>query len=307
MADPGSLATVLLALAGGALRAATPYLFVSLGECLTEKSGRINVGVEGILVVGAMVAFAASFVTGSPWAGVAAAAVAGAAMGLLHGLLCGLPRVSHVAAGVAILVFGTGVAYFFGKPFLEPQAPILDAIELGAWSDSPAVATALRLNPLLVAGVAIAFAMRAWFARSRDGLAVIAVGDDAAAAAAMGLRVNRWRAAATTAGGALCGIGGASLSLYHPSGWSEAISGGQGLMAMALVIFARWDPVRCLWASLLFGGAGALAPALQATGFAHGWQLFHLAPHLLTLAILVTGTSRARAFRGLPGELAVLR
>ncbi|MCU0868659.1 MAG: ABC transporter permease [Burkholderiales bacterium] len=306
MSDPG-LWALPLALAGGALRAATPYLFVSLGECLTEKSGRINVGVEGILLVGAMSAFGAAWATGSPWAGIAAAAAAGAAMGALHGALCSLARVSHVAAGVAILVLGTGIAFFAGKPFIEPQAPTLPAIELGAWSSHPAVASALRLNPLLALGVVLAFGMRAAFRRARVGLAVIAVGDDAAAATAMGLHVDRTRLAATTLGGALAGIGGASLSLFHPTGWSEAISGGQGLMAMALVIFARWDPVRCLGAALLFGAAGALAPALQAAGHGHAWQLLHLAPHALTLAILVTGTTRARAMRGLPGELAVLR
>ena len=118
------LTTFLLALLAGAVRVGTPFLFVSLGECLTEKGGRINLGLEGILVVGAMTGYAVSYMTGSPWLGVLAAAGAGLLLGLLHGMVCSLPRVNDIAFGIALILLGTGLAFFLGKPFIQPQAPM---------------------------------------------------------------------------------------------------------------------------------------------------------------------------------------
>src|ERR1700754_782861 len=110
---------------GGALRVSTPFLFVSLGECLTEKSGRINLGLEGILVMGAMSGYGVSYLTGSPWLGVLVAGCAGLCLGLLHGLVCGLPRVTDIAVGIGLILLGAGLAFFLGKPFVQPKAPTL--------------------------------------------------------------------------------------------------------------------------------------------------------------------------------------
>ena len=123
--------TVLVAMLAGALRVSTPFLFVSLGECLTERAGRINLGNEGVLVLGSMVAYAAFYLTGSPWLGVLAAAGAGAVLGGLRGLLCALTRVNDVAMGIAILMAGDGIAFFFGKPYVQPSAPGLPGLPLG--------------------------------------------------------------------------------------------------------------------------------------------------------------------------------
>ena len=123
---------VPLALLAGAIRINTPFLFVSLGECLTERSGRINLGLEGNLVLGAMSAYAVSYVTGSPWLGVLAAGLAGMALSGLHAWICGYPRVNDIAAGIALMIFGTGLAFFSGKPYIQPMAPRLPAIDLGA-------------------------------------------------------------------------------------------------------------------------------------------------------------------------------
>ncbi|MGA8447136.1 MAG: ABC transporter permease, partial [Roseiarcus sp.] len=125
--------TVLIAMLGGAIRVSTPFMFVALGECLTEKSGRVNLGLEGTLVLGAMVGYAASYHTGSPWIGVVAAGVAGSCLGAMHGSICGLPRVNDVAVGIAMMLFGVGVAFFFGKPYIQPTAPRLGSIPLGFW------------------------------------------------------------------------------------------------------------------------------------------------------------------------------
>jgi ABC-type uncharacterized transport system permease subunit len=296
---------VALAVLAGAIRVSTPFLFVSLGELLTEKSGRINLGLEGTLVMGAMSGYAISYLTGSPWLGVLVAGVAGALFGMLHATICSLPRVNDIAVGIALMLLGTGLAFFLGKSFIQPQAPILPAIDFGWWSDVPQVRAALQINVLFVIGLLLAPFLLWVLTNTRWGLIVRTVGDSADAARAMGYSVNMVRLAATMAGGFLAGIGGSFLSLYYPGSWNEGLSSGQGLMAVALVIFARWHPIRCLGAALLFGGAGALGPALQSVGVSQGYYLFNAAPYVLTLVIMIVTCSPTRTLAGAPGELSI--
>ena len=298
---------VLLAILGGAVRVGTPFLFVSLGECLTEKSGRINLGLEGVLVFSAMAGFGGAYLTGSPWLGVLLAGASGALLALLHGLVCSLQRVNDIAMGIALMLLGTGLAFYLGKPLIQPQAPQIPSIALGWWSSSQQVQAALSVNALFPIGVALAVLMAWAFANTRWGLVVRMVGDSADAARALGTSVSGVRIAATTAGGFIAGIGGASLSLYYPGSWNEGLSSGQGLIAVALVIFARWSPIRCLGAALLFGGAGALGPALQSVGVSGYYYLFNAVPYILTLAILVWTCSPKRSLKGAPMELGVSR
>jgi simple sugar transport system permease protein len=295
----------LAAILGGALRVGVPFVFVSLGECLTEKAGRVNLGLEGVLVLSAMAAFGGAYLSGSAWTGVAVAAAAGAALALLHGLLCSLPRVNDVATGIALMLFGTGLAFYLGKPLIQPQAPQLEPLRLGGWSDSPVMQSALDLNPLLPLGVVLAVAMALAFGRTRWGLLVRLAGDSALAMRALGYSVGGLRVAATVAGGAIAGLGGAALTLFYPGSWNEGISSGQGLMAVALVIFARWSPLRCLLAAALFGGASSIGPALQAVGIQWGYHLFNIVPHLLTLGLMLAAARRADS--GAPGELSMSR
>ena len=159
-----SLDIVLVAMLGGAIRVSTPFMFVALGECLTEKSGRVNLGLEGTLVLGAMVAYAISYHTGSPWVGVLAAGVAGSLLGAMHGSICSLPRVNDVAVGIAMMLFGTGVAFFFGKPYIQPTAPRLGSIPFGGFTDNANLRSALDINPLFFVGIAVALLM-AWALR----------------------------------------------------------------------------------------------------------------------------------------------
>ncbi len=298
---------VPIAVLGGAVRVSTPFLYVSLGECITERSGRINLGLEGILVTGAMTGYALSYLTGNPWLGVLAAAGAGLALGLFHGLVCNLPRVNDIAVGIGLMLFGTGLAFFLGKPFVQPKAPTLPAIPFGAWSSSPQIRAALDVNPLFLIGIALALALAWGFRNTRWGLVVRMVGDSADAARAMGHHVSRVRTIATGIGGLLSGIGGSFLSLYYPGSWSEGLSSGQGLMAVALVIFARWNPLQCFYAALLFGGAGALGPALQSVGVTSGYYLFNAAPYVVTLGIMIATCSPRRTLAGAPGELSINR
>lgn len=309
MSDVASLGAwgVPLAVLGGALRVSAPFLFVSLGECITEKSGRVNLGLEGTLVLGAMGGYGVSYLTGSPWLGVAAAGALGAAFGALHGVLCGRPRVNDIAVGIALMLLGVGLSFFLGKALIQPTAPRLPAFSLGFWSSVPQVRSNLQVNALLLVGVLLAPALRYGLKNTRWGLILRTVGESAEAARAMGYDVNRVRLLATVAGGVLAGIGGSFLSLFYPGSWNEGLSSGQGLMAVALVIFARWDPVRCLYASLLFGGASALGPALQSVGITSGYYLFNAAPYALTLVIMVLSSSATRKSADLPMELAAPR
>jgi general nucleoside transport system permease protein len=302
-----SLFVVLVAMLGGAIRVSTPFIFVALGETLTEKSGRINLGLEGSLVFGAMLGYAVSFETGSPWMGVVCAGFGGVFLGLLHGLICSLPRVNDIGVGLAMMSFGTGLAFFFGKPYIQPAAPRLENIPLGEWASSPALRQALEVNPLFIVGILIAIAMWWAFANTRAGLILRMTGDSEPAARAMGVNPARVRIAATAAGGFLAGVGGAFLSLSYPGSWNEGLSSGQGLMAVALVIFARWNPIRCIYASLLFGAAGAIGPALQSVGVSQGYYFFNAAPYILTLFIMVTSARSNTSAREAPGELSIVR
>ena len=298
---------VPLAMFAGAIRVSTPFLFVSLGECLTEKSGRINLGLEGTLVFGAMSGYAIAYLTGSPWFGVFCAGLSGCFFGAIHGYICKLPKVNDIAIGIAMMLFGTGLAFFFGKPFIQPQAPHLPSISLGGWSSLPQVRSALEINPLFFIGIALAVFMWWAFKNTRWGLIVRMTGDSAPAALAMGYSVDWVRFLATTVGGFFAGVGGAFLSLYYPGAWSEGLSSGQGLMAVALVIFARWNPLACFGAALLFGAAGALGPALQSVGITQGYYFFNAAPYLLTLFIMIASVSPKRSLKGAPGELSITK
>ena len=208
--------------------------------------------------------------------------------------------------GIALMLAGSGLAFWLGKPLIQPTAPGLPALMLGGWTDQPAVKAALSINPLFVLGLVLAFVVHWALGRTRFGLRLRVVGDSENAARAFGLSPTAYRIAATAFGGACAGVGGSSLSLVYPGAWSEALSSGQGVMAVALVIFARWDPRRCILAGLLFGGASAISPALQAMGYSAGYYLFGALPYVLTLAVLI-GLGKPGPSHGAPGELSLNR
>ena len=296
-----AIITVLVAMLGGALRVSTPFLFVSLGECLTERAGRINLGNEGVMVFGAMIAYAISYETGSPWLGVLVAALCGMLIGGVHGLVCGLRGVNDVAMGIAIMLAGTGLAFFFGKPYVQPSRAAAAEHRLRLLGREPATAERAVGQP--AAAARHRRRPSPWpgcSARRGSGLRVRIVGESEDAARALGLPVERMRFLATAAGSGLAGIGGAFLSLCYPASWNEGLSSGQGLMAVALVVFARWNPVHCITAALLFGAAGALGPSLQTIGITWGYYLFYAAPYAVTLAILIATVrpDRGRTFDG---------
>lgn len=320
--------SVPLAIVSGAVRNSTPFIFVSLGETLTEKSGRINLGQEGTLVMGAMAGFAVSYYTAQyfpgavtaghrrlpsdwpaaavvlgPWLGVLFAGLAAAVLGVIHAWLCSQPRVNDVAVGIGIMFFGLGLAFYLGKPYIRPGAPQLPSIPFGWWSHNKQLQDNLKVNGLFFVGIILAPLMLWAMKNTRWGLIVRMVGESTDSARAMGYSVNGVRMIATAIGAFLAGVGGSFLSLYYPGGWSEGLSTGQGLMAVALVIFARWNPIYCVYAALLFGGAGALGPALQSIGVSKGHYLFDAAPYVMTLLIMIITCSADRSLIGAPAEL----
>ena len=299
---------VPVALFGGAIRASTPFLFVSLGECITEKSGRINLGLEGTLVLGAMSGYAVSYLSGSPWLGVLAAACVGALFGVLHAAICSLPRVNDIAVGIALMLLGIGLAFFLGKPFIKPAAPNLPSIDLGWWSSVPQIHDALKVNILFILGVVLAPAILWGFRNTRWGLVLRMVGDSADAARAMGYSVNVVRLLATALGGvsrrhrrlvpvALLPRQLERAAVQRPG---DHRRGAGDLRAL------EPDAVLLCVAAVRRGGR-ASGQRCRSVGVSSGYYLFNATPYALTLLIMIVTCSPKRALIGAPNELAVIK
>ncbi len=288
-----------------ALRSAAPLLFVILGEILTQRVGVINLGVEGQMLVGASAGFATAVTFNNPWLGLLAGGGAGLALSTLHAFLCLVCRSSQIASGIVIWILGSGLSAFFGRAFVGErleqgfrtiEAPGIAAIPIvGAvvTEMTPAIALAIVLCPLL--GL--------WLYRSRAGLAWRAVGESTAAAKAMGLRPLWIQCQGIWGGGFMSGIGGAALSVDYTLTWAEGMTVGRGLVAVGLVIVARWNPYLALPVALLFGGSEALALRLQAAGAPISPYLLSTLPYLVSLAILVINYRQVGQTGGMPDGL----
>ena len=292
------------ALLHAAVLAAVPLLLAGLGEMVAEKSGVLNLGVEGMMLVGAVTGFIVGFNTGSAGLATAAAIAAGCGMAALFAVLTVLLRANQVASGLALTIFGTGLSAFVGQPHtgkpLEPP-PILP---VPALSDLPVVGRGLFSHDALVYCAFAALAAAAWFlGRTRWGLALRAVGDNHDAARALGYPVTAIRFAASVFGGGMAGAGGAYLSLSYTPLWAENMTAGRGWIALALVVFSAWRPGRLLVGAGLFGLAGALELFLQAAGAKIPSQFLAMVPYAATIAALAVICGRGRAALGAPACL----
>lgn len=258
------------------IAAATPILLAALGELVAERAGVLNLGVEGMMITGALAGFAAAVATDSASAGFVIAAVAGAGLSLIFAALTQWALTNQVATGLALTLFGLGLAAMFGKPLEGVKAPPVN-IDWVVW-------LALAMIPLT----------SWWLTHSRAGLILRAVGENHDAAHALGYHVRATRLAAIAFGGALAGLGGAYISIARVLQWTEGLTAGAGWIALAIVVFASWRPWGVLAGAWLFGGVTVLQLRLQAAGVDIPVQLLSVAPYLATIAVLVVISARQK-------------
>ena len=268
--------------------AATPLVYAAIGELVVERSGVLNLGVEGMMLVGAVAGFATTYATGSATLGVLAGFAAGVALALVFAVLTLTLQASQVATGLALTIFGVGLSALAGQSLVGIALGRLQSLPVPVLSEIPFVGRLLFDHDALVYGSFALVAGVAWFLnRTRAGLVLRAVGDSHDSAHALGYPVIRVRYLATLFGGGCAGLGGAYLSLAYTPMWAENMSAGRGWIALALVVFAVWQPGRLLLGAYLFGGIGVLQLHGQALGLAVPSQLMSMLPYLATIAVLV--------------------
>ena len=284
--------------------AATPILLAALGEMVVEKAGVLNLGVEGMMIMGAVCGFIAAVESGSPWLGFAAAALGGAVMALLFGLLTQVLLSNQVATGLALTLFGLGLSSLLGQGYVGIKASSLGRIDLGWLSDLPFVGRVVfGHDPIVYLSLALVAGVWAFLRHTRAGLILRAVGESHDAAHALGYGVRRVRLLAIAFGGACAGLGGAYLSLVRVPQWTEGMTAGAGWIALAIVVFASWRAGRVLAGAYLFGGITVLQLNLQTAGASVPVELLSAAPYLVTILVLVLISLRAGRAGVAPADL----
>lgn len=280
------------------ITAATPLVFAALGELIVERSGVLNLGVEGLMLIGAIAGFAMATATGSLVLGIGAAMLAGAILSLLFGVIVLHLHANQVATGLALTLFGTGAASLIGQGFVGFPIEALPAIAIPLLVDIPVIGPMLFNHDPLVYASVLATAGVWWFLfKTRAGLILRAVGESHDSAHALGYSVIGIRYAAVAFGGAFGGLGGAYLSLVYSPMWAENMTAGRGWIALALVVFATWKPERVLAGAYLFGGVTILQLWAQAQAVDVASQVLSMLPYLATIVVLVLISSNRAAMR----------
>ncbi len=285
--------------------AATPILLAAIGELVVERAGVLNLGVEGMMITGAVCGFAVAVETGSPALGFLGAAAGGVLLSLVFGVLTQFLLSNQVATGLALTLFGLGLSALIGQGYIGVKAPPTLRVDLGPLTDLPVVGRIVFGHDLIVyLGLALTACVWAFLNYTRAGLVLRAVGENHDAAHALGYRVVAIRLAAIAFGGACAGLGGAYLSLIRVPQWTEGMTAGAGWIALAIVVFASWRPWRVLLGAWLFGGVTVLQLNLQAAGLAVPAEILSMSPYLITILVLVIiSADRTRAARGAPASL----
>ncbi len=279
---------ILLAMLVATLRAATPLVLAGLGELVTERAGVLNLGIEGMMLVGAAVGFMATVATGNPALGMLAAMLAGAAMALVFGFLTLSLLANQVATGLALTIFGIGLSALLVVDYQgHPITGLATVISPGLSQASPMVQQLLLIDPLVVLALVLPFVVQWFLGRTRAGLVVRAVGESHDVAFALGYRVIRIRYLCVVFGGAISGLAGAYLSLAYTPMWTENMVAGRGWIALALVVFSTWKPVLLAVGALLFGFVTIAQFQAEAMGINVPSQLLATLPYLATIAVLV--------------------
>lgn len=282
--------------------ASTPILLAALGELVAEKSGVLNLGVEGMMIVGAIAGFITAVETGSPALGFLAAAVASAILSLLFGFLTLVLLSNQVATGLALTLFGLGLSSLMGQGYTGIRPPSSPRLQI--FGEGSTIAPIINQHPMVYLSLLLVVVVWWFFRSSRPGLILRAVGESHEAAHALGYSVRGTRFAAIAFGGACAGLGGAFLSLVIVPQWTEGMTAGRGWIALAIVVFASWRAGRVLLGAYLFGGVTVLQLNLQAAGIAIPVELLSMSPYLITILVLVIMSSdRNRAAQSAPASL----
>jgi len=285
----------ILGVVSSALFSGTSLLYATLGEIIGERSGVVNLGLEGVLLVGAASGFATTYLTGSPYLGVLVAMLAGGLMNMILGYLVVSRRANQLASGLALMFFGFGLSAWIGRAYVGAKIVGLPRVSLPGVSLLPTVYSSLfRFDPLIY--LAIPLAVLVWWIlfRTRWGLGLRAVGESPDTAFASGRNPGRIRYQALFAGGILVGLGAAHLAIAYAMNWTEYMTAGRGFIAIALVIFSKWHPLRAIVGALLFSGAVAFQLMLQSSGIQVSPFLLNTFPYLLTLVVLIVWGGRRR-------------
>jgi simple sugar transport system permease protein len=285
--------------------ASTPILLAALGELVCEKSGVLNLGVEGMMIFGAICGFAIAVETDSPVLGFLFAALAGAALSMIFGVLTQFLLSNQVATGLALTLFGLGFSALVGQGYVGLKAPAMPSVPFGPLSDLPVLGPILFSHDIMVyASIGLVAAVWYVLTYTRAGLILRAVGESHDAAHALGYKVVRIRLLAIAFGGALAGLGGAYLSLVRVPQWTEGMTAGAGWIALAIVVFASWRPWRVVLGAYLFGGITVLQLNLQAAGVKVPVELLSMSPYLITIVVLVLmSRDRTRTALNAPAAL----
>jgi simple sugar transport system permease protein len=294
----------ILAALRAAIPAGTPLLYGTLGEVYAERSGVLNLGVEGMMIMGAVSGFAVAQTTGNVWLGVLAAAGVGGLMALIHAFASVSLRVNQVVSGLALTMLGLGVSGMLGKRFVgQPLSVRLQPVHIPVLSDLPIVGELLFRFDVLVY-ISVLLVPILWFVlyKTRLGVTLRSVGENPSAADALGVNVTFVRYSAVAFGGMMAGVGGAYLSISYAPAWIEGMTAGAGWIVIALTIFAIWDPRRALLGAYLFGGVRVLQFRLQPLGISP--NLLNMLPYLLTILVLLLISGQAAKRRiGAPAAL----
>lgn len=286
------------------LRATTPLLFALVGETLVQRTAVINLGVEGQMLVGAFAGFAAASAFSDPWLALLAGGLTGLALSLVHAGLCLGAGANQIGSGIAVWLLGLGISSYFGRAYVGAEIDGFGPLAANADTGLPFLDQLLsQLTITTVIAVALVPLVGVWVYRSRTGLRWRAVGESFEAARALGLTPWRIQLQAIAFGGFLAGIGGAVLSVDYTETWAQEMTKGRGLVAVALVIAARWNPWLALPVALLFGGSEAAVLRLQAAGVDVSSYLLATTPYLVCIVVVWIGYVRGRGSGGMPAEL----
>lgn len=270
------------------LGAGTPLVFAALGELIAEKSGVLNLGVEGMMIVGAVCGFAVAADSESLWLGVAVSIIAGAGMAFLFGVLTLTFQANQVAAGLALTIFGIGLSAYIGLDYTSVALTGLGQVHIPVLSEIPIIGPLLfSLDPLLYLSFVLFAAITYFLFRTKAGLLLRAVGESPESALSLGYPVIAIRYLAVLFGGAMAGLGGAYLALVYTPLWVESMTAGRGWIALALVVFATWRPARVMVGAYLFGGVTIIQFHVQGFGVDIPSQLLSMLPYLATIVVLV--------------------